>query len=93
MKTSDPGYSKFTYRFVYNRKHDNSQLVQCAVYNPANRRMMYLGTSVKIPPECWDKKQQVVVNLPQAEQLNTFLYNFKNNLESLEMGYRLSLEC
>ena len=84
-------YTKFSYRFVFNRKNEERMecLIQLEIYNPSNRRKCYCSTNVKVAPDQWDKKHQLVINRNGSEYLNVFLYQFKNNCEMLEMDYRL----
>ena len=89
-------FHKFSYRLVYDRKHENKteNLIQVEIYNPGNRRRVYITTHVHVMPDQWDSKYHIVINREDAEYLNACLYNFKNSIEHIEMDYRIrNVKC
>lgn len=79
---------KIRYRLVYNRKkHLNKQgtaLVQ--VEASLNQRKVYFKTNIYLRPEHWDKQTSQVCNHPQANDLNTMLFEFVLYLQAIELG-------
>ena len=79
---------KIRYRLVYNRKkHLNRQgtaLVQ--VEASLNQRKVYFRTNLYLKPEHWDSRRSQVYNHPQADDLNTMLYEFILQLQAIELG-------
>lgn len=79
---------KIRYRLVYNRKkHLNRQgtaLVQ--VEASLNQRKVYFRTNLYLKPEHWDSRRSQVYNHPQADDLNTMLYEFILQLQEIELS-------
>ena len=79
---------KIRYRLVYNRKkHLNRQgtaLVQ--IEASLNQRKVYFRTNLYLKPEHWDSRRSQVYNHPQADDLNTMLYEFILQLQEIELG-------
>lgn len=79
---------KIRYRLVYNRKrHLNRQgtaLVQ--IEASLNQRKVYFKTNLYLKPEHWDSRRSQVYNHPQADDLNTMLYEFILQLQAIELG-------
>ena len=79
---------KIRYRLVYNRKkHLNKQgaaLVQ--VEASLNQRKIYFKTNIYIKPEHWDKRTSQVIGHPQANDLNSMLFEFVLHLQGLELA-------
>lgn len=79
---------KIRYRFVYNRKkHLNKQgtaLVQ--VEASLNQRKIYFKTNIYIKPEHWDKRTSQVIGHPQADDLNSMLFEFVLHLQGIELA-------
>lgn len=79
---------KIRYRLVYNRKKQlNKQgtaLVQ--VEASLNQRKVYFRTNLYLKPEHWDSRRSQVYNHPQADDLNTMLYEFILQLQAIELG-------
>lgn len=79
---------KIRYRLVYNRKKQlNKQgtaLVQ--VEASLNQRKVYFRTNLYLKPEHWDCRRSQVYNHPQADDLNTMLYEFILQLQAIELG-------
>lgn len=79
---------KIRYRLVYNRKkHLNKQgtaLVQ--VEASLNQRKIYFKTNVYIKPEHWDKRTSQVISHPQANDLNSMLFEFVLHLQGIELA-------
>lgn len=79
---------KIRYRLVYNRKKQlNKQgtaLVQ--VEASLNQRKVYFRTNLYLKPEYWDSRRSQVYNHPQADDLNTMLYEFILQLQAIELG-------
>ena len=69
---------KIKYRLVYNRKKQlNKQgtaLVQ--VEASLNQRKVYFKTNIYLKPEHWDKRISQVIVHPQADDLNSMLFEF-----------------
>ena len=79
---------KIRYRLVYNRKkHLNRQgtaLVQ--IEASLNQRKVYFKTNLYLKPEHWNSRRSQVYNHPQADDLNTMLYEFILQLQAIELG-------
>lgn len=79
---------KIRYRLVYNRKNQlNKQgtaLVQ--VEASLNQRKIYFKTNIYLRPEHWDKQIAQVCNHPQANDLNSMLFEFMLHLQSIELS-------
>lgn len=79
---------KIRYRLVYNRKkHLNKQgtaLVQ--VETSLNQRKIYFKTNLYIKPEHWDKRTSQVIGHPQANDLNSMLFEFVLYLQGIELA-------
>lgn len=79
---------KIRYRLVYNRKkHLNKQgtaLVQ--VEASLNQRKIYFKTNIYIKPEHWDKQTSQVIGHPQANDLNSMLFEFVLHLQGIELA-------
>lgn len=79
---------KIRYRLVYNRKKQlNKQgtaLVQ--VEASLNQRKVYFKTNIYLKPEHWDSNRAQVCNHPQANDLNTMLFEFILRLQGIELG-------
>lgn len=79
---------KIRYRLVYNRKKQlNKQgtaLVQ--VEASLNQRKVYFRTNLYLKPEHWDSRRSQVYNHPQADDLNTMLYEFILQLQEIELS-------
>lgn len=79
---------KIRYRLVYNRKkHLNKQgtaLVQ--VEASLNQRKIYFKTNIYIKPEHWDKRTSQVIGHPQANDLNSMLFEFVLHLQGIELA-------
>lgn len=79
---------KIKYRFVYNRKKQlNKQgtaLVQ--VEASLNQRKVYFKTNIYLKPEHWDKRISQVIVHPQADDLNSMLFEFVLHLQGVELA-------
>ena len=79
---------KIRYRLLYNRKKQlNKQgtaLVQ--VEASLNGRKVYFRTNLYLKPEHWDGRRSQVYNHPQADDLNTMLYEFILQLQEIELS-------
>lgn len=79
---------KIRYRLVYNRKkHLNKQgtaLVQ--VEASLNQRKIYFKTNLYIKPKHWDKRTSQVIGHPQANDLNSMLFEFVLHLQGIELA-------
>ena len=79
---------KIKYRLVYNRKKQlNKQgtaLVQ--VEASLNQRKVYFKTNIYLRPEHWDKRTSQVCNHPQANDLNSMLFEFVLHLQGIELS-------
>lgn len=79
---------KIRYRLVYNRKkHLNKQgtaLVQ--IEASLNQRKIYFKTNLYIKPEHWDKRTSQVIGHPQANDLNSMLFEFVLYLQGIELA-------
>ena len=80
---------KIRYRLVYNRQNtlnrQGTALVQVEAY--LNQRKVYLKTNVYLKPGCWNKEGAQISNHPQAEELNTMLYEYILYLQGIELGF------
>ncbi len=80
---------KIRYRLVYNRRNElNAQgcaLVQ--IEAKLNQRNIYMTTNVYLRPEHWDKGTAQVINHPQADDLNAYLFERLIHLQSIELAY------
>lgn len=79
---------KIKYRLVYNRKKQlNKQgtaLVQ--VEASLNQRKVYFKTNIYLKPEHWDKRTSQVIVHPQADDLNSMLFEFVLHLQGVELA-------
>lgn len=79
---------KIKYRLVYNRKKQlNKQgtaLVQ--VEASLNQRKVYFKTNIYLKPEHWDKRTSQVIVHPQADDLNSMLFEFVLHLQGVELS-------
>lgn len=79
---------KIRYRLVYNRKkHLNKQgtaLVQ--VEASLNQRKIYFKTNIYVKPEHWNKRISQVIGYPQANDLNSMLFEFVLHLQGIELA-------
>lgn len=79
---------KIRYRLVYNRKKQlNKQgtaLVQ--VEASLNQRKIYFKTNIYLRPEHWDKRTAQVCDHPQADDLNSMLFEFVLHLQGVELA-------
>lgn len=79
---------KIRYRLVYNRKkHLNKQgtaLVQ--VEASLNQRKIYFKTNIYVKPEHWNKRTSQVIGHPQANDLNSMLFEFVLHLQGIELA-------
>ena len=79
---------KIRYRLVFNRRNrlnlQGKALVQVEAL--LNRKKIYLTTRVYLTPEQWDKRTSTVVNHSHATELNSWLYEFIMQLESIEIA-------
>lgn len=79
---------KIKYRLVYNRKKQlNKQgtaLVQ--VEASLNQRKVYFKTNIYLKPEHWDKRISQVIVHPQADDLNSMLFEFVLYLQGIELA-------
>ena len=79
---------KIRYRLVYNRQNtlnrQGTALVQVEAY--LNQRKIYLKTNVYLKPDCWDRSRAQIINHPQADGLNTMLYEYILYLQGIELA-------
>lgn len=79
---------KIKYRLVYNRKKQlNKQgtaLVQ--VEASLNQRKVYFKTNIYLKPEHWDKRTSQIIVHPQADDLNSMLFEFVLYLQGIELA-------
>ncbi len=65
---------KINYRFVFNRKKKlnnmGTALIQIEAYYERNKA--YFSTDIYVRPDQWDAKRSMIINHPQAEELNRF---------------------
>lgn len=80
---------KIRYRLVYNRQNtlnkQGTALVQVEAY--LNQRKIYLKTNVYLLPGCWDRSSAQIINHPQADELNTMLYEYILYLQGIELSF------
>lgn len=80
---------KIRYRLVYNRQNtlnkQGTALVQIEAY--LNQRKIYLKTNVYLLPGCWDRSSAQIINHPQADELNTMLYEYILYLQGIELSF------
>lgn len=79
---------KIKYRFVYNRKKQLNKQGTALVQVEAllNQRKIYFKTNVYLRPEHWDKRTAQVCNHPQADDLNSMLFEFVLHLQGIELS-------
>lgn len=79
---------KVKYRLVYNRKKllnsKGTALIQ--VEASLGKHKTYFGTQIYIRPEEWDQRRSNIINHPNADDLNLWLYEFIIRLESMELA-------
>lgn len=51
-----------------------------------NQRKVYFKTNIHLKPEHWDKQTSQVCNHPQANDLNTMLFEFILHLQAIELS-------
>ena len=51
-----------------------------------NQRKVYIKTNIYLKPEHWDKQTSQVCNHPQANDLNTMLFEFILHLQAIELS-------
>ena len=80
---------KIRYRLVYNRKNQLNKQGTALVQMEAslNQRKVYFKTNIYIHPEHWDKKTAQVCNHPQANDLNSMLFEFMLHLQGIELSF------
>ena len=52
-----------------------------------NQRKVYFKTNIYLIPEHWDKQTSQVCNHPQANDLNTMLFEFVLHLQAIELSF------
>lgn len=52
-----------------------------------NQRKVYFKTNIYLKPEHWDKQTSQVCNHPQANDLNTMLFEFVLHLQVIELSF------
>ncbi len=79
---------KIKYRLVYNRKKQLNKQGTALVQVEAllNQRKVYFKTNIYLRPEHWDKQTSQVCNHPQANDLNTMLFEFILHLQAIELS-------
>ena len=79
---------KLKYRLVYNRKKQLNRQGTALVQAEAllNQRKVYFKTNIYLKPEHWDKQTSQVCNHPQANDLNTMLFEFILHLQAIELS-------
>ena len=79
---------KIKYRLVYNRKKQLNKQGTALVQVEAllNQRKVYFKTNIYLKPEHWDKQTSQVCNHPQANDLNTMLFEFVLHLQAIELS-------
>lgn len=79
---------KIKYRLVYNRKKQlNKQgtaLVQ--VEASLSQRKVHFKTNIYLKPEHWDRRTSQVIVHPQADDLNSMLFEFVLHLQGVELA-------
>lgn len=80
---------KIKYRLVYNRKKQLNKQGTALVQVEAllNQRKVYFKTNIYLKPEHWDKQTSQVCNHPQANDLNTMLFEFVLHLQAIELSF------
>jgi integrase len=80
---------KIKYRLVYNRKKQLNKQGMALVQAEAllNQRKVYFKTNIYLKPEHWDKQTSQVCNHPQANDLNTMLFEFVLHLQAIELSF------
>jgi len=79
---------KIKYRFVYNRKKQLNKQGTALVQVEAllNQRKIYFKTNIYLKPEHWDKRTSQVIVHPQADDLNSMLFEFVLHLQGIELA-------
>jgi len=79
---------KIKYRLVYNRKKQLNKQGMALVQAEAllNQQKVYFKTNIYLKPEHWDKQTSQVCNHPQANDLNTMLFEFVLHLQAIELS-------
>ena len=79
---------KIKYRLVYNRKKQLNKQGMALVQAEAllNQRKVYFKTNIYLKPEHWDKQTSQVCNHPQANDLNSMLFEFVLHLQAIELS-------
>ena len=79
---------KIKYRFVYNRKKQLNKQGTALVQVEAllNQRKIYFKTNIYLKPEHWDKRTSQVIVHPQADDLNSMLFEFVLYLQGIELA-------
>ena len=79
---------KIKYRLVYNRKKQLNKQGMALVQAEAllNQRKVYFKTNIYLKPEHRDKQTSQVCNQPQANDLNTMLFEFILHLQAIELS-------
>ena len=79
---------KIKYRLVYNgKKQLNKQgtaLVQ--VEASLSQRKVYFKTNIYLKPEHWDRRTSQIIVHPQADDLNSMLFEFVLHLQGVELA-------
>ena len=73
---------------MYNRKKQLNRQGTALVQAEAllNQRKVYFKTNIYLKPEHWDKQTSQVCNHPQANDLNTMLFEFILHLQAIELS-------
>lgn len=73
---------------MYNRKKQLNKQGTALVQVEAllNQRKVYFKTNIYLKPEHWDKQTSQVCNHPQANDLNTMLFEFVLHLQAIELS-------
>ena len=79
---------KIKYRFVSNRKKQLNKQGTALVQVEAllNQRKIYFKTNIYLKPEHWDKRTSQVIVHPQADDLNSMLFEFVLHLQGIELA-------
>lgn len=79
---------KIKYRLVYNRKKQLNKQGTALVQVEAllNQRKVYFRTNLYLKPEHWNSRNAQVDNHPQANDLNTMLFEFILHLQAIELS-------
>lgn len=79
---------KIKYRFVYNRKKQLNKQGTALVQVEAllNQRKIYFKTNIYLKPEHWGKRTSQVIVHPQADDLNSMLFEFVLYLQGIELA-------